>query len=166
MRVPMLGLDGLPAPLDDMHRLLKFGEGTTAPRHLTLRDVVEWSHGLLDGAEQRLFRRLGIFPCSFSIEDAAAIVGEDLGDPGAVLDLLFSLENKALLTVEAGSGPRFRLWETHRLYALERLAASGERETLAGWHAWHLRTIFDRAESLRETMLSSEWLQAYLPYVT
>jgi predicted ATPase/DNA-binding winged helix-turn-helix (wHTH) protein len=161
-RVPLLGVEGVRVQLGNMLRLLRQGAGTAARRHLTLREMVEWSYGLLDAAEAQLFCRLGAFPASFSVADAVAVTDTDEAD---AIDLLFGLLNKSFLMVEEGEPPRYRLWATHRVYALEKLAQSGERDELAKRHARHVKAIFDRAEAAWETMPDADWRRTYAPYI-
>src|SRR6202000_3147463 len=83
-RLPLLGIEGLLARLDDRLRMLTTGARTAEARHRTLRNMVDWSHGLLDPADQAVFRRLGIFSGSFSLEAANAVAGERADDWGVV----------------------------------------------------------------------------------
>jgi predicted ATPase/DNA-binding SARP family transcriptional activator len=130
----------LPAPvlLERLTRrlqLLNRGSGDLPERQRTLRGEIAWSHDLLEPDEQRLFRRLAVFPGSFALEAAEAVC------PGPrTLDLLASLVDKSLLRRERPDGdPRFRTLQTIREFASEQLDASGEaKDVRDGFQAWAL----------------------------
>ena len=146
-RVEVLGVEGLAARLDDSLRLLGAQRRTAMPRHRTMRAVVDWSYGLLSQDEQRFLRALGIFAGGFTGE-AAAAVAMDAATTGAdAIDRLADLVAKSLVVADvSGAKPRFRLLDTTRAYAIEKLDASGERERLARRHAEYYRDLFERAE--------------------
>ena len=162
-RVPSLGLEGLRASLDARLRVLSTGVRTPDVRHRTLRNAVEWSVGLLDETEQRVFRRLGVFSGSFSLDAAMAVAAAGQMDPWVVADALAGLVDKSLVTLERPEPARYRLLETLRLYAREMLLASGERDRLADSHAHHLCDIFAPARDAWETTPDPEWQSTYLP---
>ena len=123
--------------LDDRLHLLTQGTRTAEQRHRNLRTAIEWSYELLDPDEQRLFRRLSVLAGWFTAEDALRVCGEEL-TADAALHLLGRLETSSLLVTEYGRpGGRFRMMESIRLYAQERLAAAGEEadayERLVTW---------------------------------
>ncbi len=122
-RLPLLGVEGLRARLDARLQLLSVGPRVTEGRHRTLRDTAAWSYGLLDAADQRVFRRLSAFAGSFSLDAAIAVAGGAAASDWDIVDTLGRLVDKSLVTVEGGEQPRYRLLETLRLYAAERLAA-------------------------------------------
>ena len=126
-RVRSLSVEQISARLSDRFRLLTGGDRTALPRQQTLRALIDWSFDLLTPQERVLFRRLAVFAGGFTIE-AAEAVGEagDL-DGTDVLSLLTNLVEKSLVTMDAG-GERYRLLETVRHYALDRLASSGEAD--------------------------------------
>jgi len=132
-RVRVLGAHQIAERLDDRFRLLKGGARSSVPRHQTLRATVDWSHELLPVPERIALRRLSAFPGSFDLDAAEAVVGDDAG-PAAVggfevLDLLSRLVDKSLIGVEGGNvDVRYRLLETVREYASEKLADAGETE--------------------------------------
>jgi predicted ATPase/class 3 adenylate cyclase len=114
--------------LADRFRLLTGGR-RKVPRQQTLAAAIDWSHDLLNEDEQCLLRRLAVFRGTFSLEAA-----EQICHPRA-LDLLRSLIDKSLVDVSAdGTSPRYRLSETVRLYAAERLLAAGEAERFRSAH--------------------------------
>jgi predicted ATPase len=133
--------------LDERFRLVTGGTRDALPRHQTLRALIDWSHELLDGSESTLFRRLGIFANGFALEGAVAVADDDGVDRFLIYDLLASLVDKSLVVAEpSGDTLRYRLFESTRAYAIEKLEASGERELLA---SRRLRYLRDRFAELR-----------------
>src|SRR6266545_5801751 len=121
------------ARLDDRFRLLTGGSRTALERHQTLFALIEWSHNLLSEAERVLLRRLSVFAGGWSFEAARIVCGESLGDN--VLDLLTHLVDKSLVAVEAeAEEARYRLPETIRQYARDKLFESGEAEQARDRH--------------------------------
>jgi hypothetical protein len=127
-----------------------------------MQAVVDWSYGLLSQDEQRSFRALGIFTGGFTIE-AAAYVAMDAATAGAdAIDRLAGLVAKSLVVADAsGANPRFRLLDTTRAYALEKLSASGDRPPIAQRHGEYYRDLFRRAEGEATARPSGEWLTDY-----
>jgi predicted ATPase/DNA-binding winged helix-turn-helix (wHTH) protein len=163
-RLPLLGLEGLRAGLGERLQMLKAATRNTEWRHQTLLDTVEWSHGLLAMAERQFFRRLGIFSGSFSLDATVAVTGLE-ADRWKIADTLGRLVDKSLVTIEAGSVTRYRMLETLRLYALERLAASGEAEAIAERHAQYFKELLNRSDQVWETTLNADWLLMYRPEI-
>ncbi|MET7971415.1 LuxR C-terminal-related transcriptional regulator [Micromonospora sp. NPDC005305] len=137
-RSASLGAAGLLAALDDVLLLLAGGRAADR-RHRSLRAVVGWSHDLLDDDERLLLRRLAVFVGSFDLPAAVAVT--DVGAPGAVADLLGRLADKSLLVPERGAVSRWRLLDTVRAFAAERLTAAGEEPALRERHlCWAAET--------------------------
>jgi predicted ATPase/DNA-binding winged helix-turn-helix (wHTH) protein len=156
-RAAALGVEGLAARLDDCFQLLTGGRRTALPRHQTLRATLDWSYGLLTGEEQLYFRRLAVFAGSFTLEAAANVASGR--DPN---DYLADLVAKSLVAAEfSDDGPRFRLLDTTRSYALQKLRESGEFDQLARRHAEYYLGIFDRAEREWEARSANVWLDDY-----
>ncbi|WP_326566731.1 BTAD domain-containing putative transcriptional regulator [Amycolatopsis rhabdoformis] len=130
--------------LDDRFRLLTSGSRTALPRQRTLRAVVEWSWDLLTDAELTLAQRLAVFAGSFD-EDAVTAVcaDEDLLPADDVVYVLGSLVEKSIVDTVAG---RYRMLETLRVYATERLAASGEAERLRSTMVHYFVDLVERVE--------------------
>ena len=131
-RLRSLSLTDLHDRLDQRFRLLTGGSRTALERQRTLRATVEWSYSLLNGAEQLLLARLSTFAESFGLDAAEAVCG--FGDIEAfdVADLLGSLVDKSLVVAEpAREALRYRLLETIRQFAAERLAETGPGEAAA-----------------------------------
>jgi hypothetical protein len=104
-------------------------------RHQTLRAAIEWSHGLLTPDEQKVFRRLGAFVSGFTLELAQDVAADEQIDRWAVLDLMGHLVDKSLVIADGNDVPRYRLLETVRAFALEKLAIAGETPSLLRQHA-------------------------------
>ncbi len=109
-------------------------------RQQTLAATLNWSHDLLTGQERVLFRRTGVFAGSFGLDAVEGVCGGDGLEPGETVELLARLVDKSLITAEEERGEyRYRLLETIRQYARERLAEAGETPRLEARHrAWYL----------------------------
>ncbi len=149
-RVKVLSVEELDTRLDDRFRLLTGGSRTSMPRHQTLRATMDWSHDLLSTEERVLYRRLAVFAGSFTLAAAEAICPDDGVEVTAVLDILTRLVDRSLVMAELrGDTKRFRLLETIRQYALERLLAAGEAEQLRVRHRdWYLQRVEQLEEEL------------------
>ncbi|MTD52827.1 BTAD domain-containing putative transcriptional regulator [Amycolatopsis pithecellobii] len=128
-RLRTLPLPQLETRLADRFRLLSRGSRTAAPRHQTLGAVVTWSWDLLTLEEQQLLRRLSVFPGGATVTSASVVCG--LSEVAAD-ELLTGLADKSLVEVH---GDRFRMLDTIRAYAAERLAEAGERDAISRAHA-------------------------------
>ena len=135
-RAPALGCEGVLDRLDDRFRLLTGGRRTALPRQRTLAATLDWSHGLLDERDAAVFRRLGAFSGGFTLEAASEVAsGADL-DRLDVVDAISSLVAKSLVATDLGAAHRrYRLLETTRAYALEKLDAAGETLDIQRRHA-------------------------------
>jgi predicted ATPase/DNA-binding winged helix-turn-helix (wHTH) protein len=134
-RVALLGVDGVRARLDERFQVLTAGARVSLRRHQTLRAALEWSYGLLDTQEQAVFRRLGSFVGSFTLEAVQSVCADDRIDPWDVLEHLGSLVDKSVVQAEGGQTPRYRLLDTTRLFAVEQLANAGETDVVLHRHA-------------------------------
>ena len=150
-RVPVLGVQGLRDRLDERFRVLTGGSRMALRRHQTLRAALDWSHQLLSGDEQKVFRRLGLFGNGFVMEAAQALASDEGIDTWQVLDLLAALLDKSLLLADAGERPRYRMLESTRAYALERLAESGETDAWLRRHAEATRALLEQSVTTRDT---------------
>jgi predicted ATPase len=146
-RVPLLGVEGLRSRLGERFNVLTAGARAVLRRHQTLRATLEWSHGHLTAEEQRVFRRLGVFAGSFTLEAAQHVARDAQMDHWAALDHLGALVDKSLVLAEGDPIPRYRLLETTRAYALERLAESGET---AGTLRLHAEALLQRLQALED----------------
>ncbi len=137
-RVRALSIADLLTSLHDRFRLLTGGARTSVRRQQTLRASVDWSHALLTEPERILFRRLAAFMGGFDLDAAEAVGGGGDVERYQVLDQLTLLVDKSLVVLESASEPtRYRLLETVRQYALERLGESGEADAVRTRHRDH-----------------------------
>src|SRR6266851_5027471 len=165
-RVEVLGVEGLATGLGRSLPLLTARRRTSMPRHRTMRAVVDLSYGLLSEDEQRFFRALGIFAGGFTVEAAAAGAVDPADTPCEAIDRLADLVAKSLVVADvSGAKPRFRLLDTTRAYAIEKLDESGERERIAHRHAEYYRRLFERAEGESTARLTVEWLAEFAPEI-
>ena len=130
-RVRALSVEQIADRLRDRFQLLDSGDRTAPPRQQTLRATVDWSYELLDEAEQVMLRRLAVFS-GWNLDMAEQVCSDAAFPADAVLDLLISLIDKSLVVLdgEAAGDARYRLLDTIREYALERLVAAGEESRL------------------------------------
>lgn len=143
------------AHLDDRFGLLTGGARVALPRHQTLRTTMDWSYDLLPSSPQRVLRRLSIFAGRFTLEDAEALCDDA---PSPVLDALSSLVDKSLLQKEdVGPLAGFRLHETTREYAAEKLRESGEEPaTRTAFADYYLSRCQSASDGARFHLV--EWL--------
>lgn len=132
-RVRSLSVENIAARLNDRFHLLTGGNRTALPRQQTLRALIDWSFDLLTDNERMLFRRLAVFAGGWTLEGAEAVCSGGDVDESEVLNLLADLVDKSLVMVEADGG-RYRLLETVRQYADERLTQSGESDAMRSRH--------------------------------
>jgi predicted ATPase/DNA-binding winged helix-turn-helix (wHTH) protein len=165
-RVATLGIEGLAARLDDRFRLLAGGHRTAMPRHRTLRATLDWSYELLTEPERVVLRRLAIFAGGFTLQAASAVAPDDEVAASEVVDCVANLVAKSLVSVDAGGARvRYRLLETTRAYALEKLVQAGEFDAVAQRHARRYLELFEGAEAEAETRPTAEWLTDYAPRI-
>jgi predicted ATPase/class 3 adenylate cyclase/DNA-binding CsgD family transcriptional regulator len=130
-RVRALSLAEILDSLHDRFRLLTGGARTAVRRQQTLRASVDWSHALLTEPERVLFRRLAVFLGGFDFDAAQTVAGGGDVERYQVLDQLALLVDKSLVVADdSGGRTRYRLLETVRQYALEKLGESGEADTV------------------------------------
>src|ERR1700730_1831381 len=134
-RAAIFGVGNTVARLGSRLDLLKFGRRTANPRHQTLIATLDWSHDHLSEIERVLLRRVAIFAGHFTLE-AALAVAEEVGIDGSeIAEALRNLVNKSLIGVWTGlRGACYQLLDTTRAYALEKLAISGEQDSIAEPH--------------------------------
>jgi predicted ATPase len=146
-RVALLGLHQLTESLDQRLSLLTKGNRSAPRRQQTLRAALEWSHDGLSAAERVVFRRLAVTVDSATLELIQEVAADDSIDRWQVLDALDALVERSLVAVVPGEPPRYRLLESPRALALERLAASGEGEALRQRHARALSALLVAAKT-------------------
>jgi predicted ATPase len=143
-RVRLLGATGLAAALHERLKLLGPAYRHAPARQRTLRAALEWSWALLDADHSVVLRRLGVFAGSFSLQMAQAVCADGDLDAWAVVDLLGALVDHSLVMVLAGDVPRYRLLESMRALALERLGEAGEVEAIRRRHAHAMLARFEQ----------------------
>jgi non-specific serine/threonine protein kinase len=147
-RVGVLGVEELSARLDNRFRVLFSTRRGVTPRQQTLRAAVDWSYELLATVERRLFERLATFVGGWTLEAATSVcAGDGIAEPD-VLDLLTQLVAKSVVVVEPspdGVSVRYRLLETLRQYAYERLSACGQPDACRRRHADYFIQLVERA---------------------
>jgi non-specific serine/threonine protein kinase len=158
-RVKLLSVDQIATRLDDRFHLLA-STGRSAPaRHQTLQATLDWSYGLLASEERTLLQRLAVFAGSWTLEAAEAVC---IGPPihaTVILDLLARLVDKSLVVVEhqPDGTVRYRLLETIRQYALERLSESGDAPARQEQHAGYYVALAETAEPALHGPQQLQW---------
>ncbi len=149
-RTRVLAIEQIAARLDDRFRLLTGGNSSGLPRHQTLRATMDWSYGLLGEKERILLRRLSVFAGGWTLEAAEAICSGDGIETIDILDLLTQLVDKSLVVMEIHSGEaRYRLLETVRQYAQDRLHEAGDTDNVRQRHRdWYLHLAEQAAPEL------------------
>ncbi|HYR51653.1 MAG TPA: protein kinase [Candidatus Dormibacteraeota bacterium] len=145
--------------LEDRFRLLTKSSRGVIERQQTLRAAIDWSHDLLSDPERGLFRRLGIFAGSFGLEAAEIVCSGDGVDRSEVLDLTTKLFEKSLLVAEEdsrGTG-RYRLLETLRDYARERMKAAQEDSALRRRHSEYFLSVVEQSEAELQGPDQARW---------
>jgi predicted ATPase/DNA-binding winged helix-turn-helix (wHTH) protein len=161
-RTATLDIEHIAARLDDRFGLLAGGRRTAMPRQQAMHATLEWSHELLTAPERVVLRRLAVFAGIFDLEAAAAVAASPDLPPSEVIDVLASLVSKSLVDRNA---TRYRLLETTRAFALEKLIESGEREAVSLRHAEYHQGLFERAEVEWQARPAAEWLADYAPKI-
>src|SRR3954452_11164867 len=160
-RVASLNMTELAERVLDRFAVLTAGSRTAEARQQTLRNAVDWSHDLLTASEQRLFRRLAIFRGGWTLAAAEAVVTDPELPAADVLDVLERLVKQSVVVADtAGGRSRYRMLETLRQYAVERLVAAGEGDVLAAAHAAYFVRLGQQVESGLRGPGQQRWLEA------
>jgi predicted ATPase/DNA-binding CsgD family transcriptional regulator len=144
--------------LDQRFELLSAGARTVLPRHRTLRDAIDWSYDLLGDQERTLFDRLGVFPADFDYDAVEAVCATSGSASGAVVRLLPALVDKSLVSAVGSDTPRYRLLESLRAYAAERLAGRGADTDIRQRHAAHYLAVAELAAGRLRGPEQRAWL--------
>jgi predicted ATPase/DNA-binding winged helix-turn-helix (wHTH) protein len=143
-RAATLGIEGVYERLDDRLQLLTGGNRRSLPRHQTLRATFDWSYALLDPPSRTVFRRLGVFVGAFTFESICAVAMDPGMSIGSLIASISELAAKSLLNVELdGAKARYRLSESTRAYAMDKLRDEGEVRRIAARHARFLQQRFE-----------------------
>ena len=159
-RVKVLSVDEISLRLDNCFSLLTSGSRTAIPRHKTLRATIDWSYELLTESERTLFRRLSVFAGGFTLEAAEEVCSQGM-ERKDILDLLGRLVDKSLVIVDIGSEisrTRYRLLETIRQYAREKLLDANESESLRDQHLHFFVRLAEHTQPIFQTIQRTEWL--------
>ena len=157
-RLNQLSLKALARKLDDRFRILTGGDRTAVPRQQTMRATIDWSYDLLALAEKRVFERLSAFAGGCTLAAATAVCGNRETAEADIFDVLSSLVDKSLLIVELDRAePRYRLLESFREYAREKLAARGEVGMVAQRHASAYLEIAEQLVAAYDTEADAAW---------
>ncbi|MBX3637856.1 MAG: adenylate/guanylate cyclase domain-containing protein [Rubrivivax sp.] len=165
-RVPLLGVAGVRQRLAERFRMLTGGARAALRRHQTLRETLDWSHGLLAPGERAVFRRAGVFAGGFSLAAAQHALADTEGgalDEWAVLEHLGALVDKSLVVADPGDPPRYRLLESARAYALEKLREAGETDAALAGHARAMLALFEEVGAQRWTLSPDAMRERCLP---
>jgi predicted ATPase/DNA-binding winged helix-turn-helix (wHTH) protein len=159
-RIATLGLQQVAARLHDRFNLLTRGLRTALPRHQTLLATLDWSYELLSETEARMLRHLAVFNGDFSLAAATAVMGNC--DAVSVADSLTDLVVKSLVTADfQAADDHYRLLDTTRAYALEKLRGVGEHREAARRHAEYFRKALIQAEAESNSLPPVDWQRRY-----
>jgi predicted ATPase len=146
-RTSVLSVEEIEAHLADKFRFLGWRRPVADPRHQTLKAAIAWSYDLLSEEERRVFGGLSVFAGGFTLAAVAAVCCG--GDQAAGLEVIDRLVSKSLVVADAvGGGTRYRLLETVRQYAAERLTEAGEAENARRRHAVAFLGLAEREPEL------------------
>jgi predicted ATPase/DNA-binding winged helix-turn-helix (wHTH) protein len=162
-RVDTLGVFGLPEFLNDRSKLLNSVSRRTAHgRHRTLQSTLDWSFALLSSEEQEAMGRLAVLAGTFNLDAAVFIASGPNTDRSALTETIHSLVLKSLIAIDL-TGPHaiYRLLDTTRFYALEKLAESNETTAVCRRHAEYFQNLLSVAAGETEVISTMNWLQAY-----
>jgi predicted ATPase/class 3 adenylate cyclase len=160
-RVSAMSPEDIAKRLGDRFRLLAGGRRTAVPRQQTLHALIDWSWDLLTEDDRRLLRRLAVFAGGWTADLAAHVVGDDAEDSVDLADLvdgLSRLVDRSLVLVDRGQTTRYRMLETIRQYARERLVQSGEAMAVADRHFAAFKALAEEAEPELRGPAMADWL--------
>ncbi|HSR31913.1 MAG TPA: adenylate/guanylate cyclase domain-containing protein, partial [Anaerolineae bacterium] len=156
-RISALSPEQIAARLDDRFKLLTGKTRTALPRQRTLRATLDWSYSLLSEAEQLVMQRLSVLAGGWTLEAAEHVVALEANQP-EVLDLLTSLVDKSLVVMSDDTGgTRYRMLETTRQYAAEKLDATGGTDAVRKRHAEYFADLAERADGEMERGKFETW---------
>ena len=156
----IMDVSDLAKHLHDRLGALAYGSRTAPSRHKTLRSLIDWSYELLDSNEQQMLRALSVFRGGFTAVAAAAIAHID---DDAAFAIVRRLEEKSLVTVVDADSKRYRLLETVRQYAAEKLAAKAETPNAKARHATYFCTLAQQVDKISSSAAVHDWLPIMLP---
>lgn len=158
-RVRAFGLHDLVGLLDGSFRLQMTGRRTALARQRSLSAALDWTYAMLSPDEQALLQQLAVFKGSFSLEAVKAVIDIGLDDVRDALPLLESLIDKSLLSLaEHPHGKRYRLLETTRLYAVQKLEEAGDGRVVFHRHALWALKLMHHANQQLDRLRPEHWL--------
>ena len=158
-RVSIFSAEQIAMRLRENFSFLTTGNRTALPRHQTLRAAIDWSYDLLSPAEKSVFQRLSVFVNGWTLEAAESVCSDSHLKSEALLDLLTKLTNKSLVVSQEGHGrTRYRMLETIRQYAIEKLIEAGESELLRDRHLEYFLKLAETADPHLIRPEQIEWL--------
>jgi predicted ATPase/DNA-binding NarL/FixJ family response regulator len=157
-RVRALSVEQIKMRVADRFGLLTTGDRAAAPRQRTLRAAIDWSHDLLTGREQALLRRLSVF-AGWSLEMAEQVCADELVPAAAILDTVAALVDKSLVARdhEVLGQARFRMLDTIREYAAEKLTAAGETAQVQHRFRDHTLGVAERNFAVGMALVPAPW---------
>ncbi len=159
-RVRALPVERIAQRLEHHFDLLSHGAFRALPRQKTLRATIDWSYNLLDEPERTLLRGLAVFAGGWSLEAAEAVCAGERIEDWQVLDLLTQLVDESLVIYQEQAGrERYRLLETVRKYALDKLEAAGEADQVRSRHLEYFLGLAEEAESKLRGPEQADWLK-------
>jgi predicted ATPase/DNA-binding winged helix-turn-helix (wHTH) protein len=163
-RVGVYGVQGIASLLENEFGLLWRGRRTALLRHQTLNATLDWSYNLLSETERLTLRRLAVFVGAFSLEASLDVVAHDL-DPSEVTETFATLVDKSLVALVTTAPMRYRLLDTTRAYASQKLAESGEHATIARRHGEYFSSRLERFKASAALASSPEAINFFVEYL-
>jgi predicted ATPase len=165
-RMDALGASALAARLGNRFELLKRGRRGALQRHKTITASLDWSYELLPDQERTILRSLSVFTGAFTLEAAAGLCQDERNNAQAIVEGVANLVDKSLLTADV-SNPcvHYRLLDTTKAYALEKLDECGETDAMRRRHLAYHQAIFERATGAWDALSDIDWLAQYGRYL-
>ena len=162
-RVYAIGLHGLSSLLDDRLRLLtSLGRRTAQKRHRTLQAALDWSYELLSPVERAILQRLSVFSGFIDLNAAHAVASEPEASPNDFIEGMANLISKSLVAADIdGDAIKYRLLDTTRYYAHEKLSQTGNSADVSLRHANYFIKLFKTATEQAEVMPVDCWITIY-----
>src|SRR6266481_971386 len=157
-----LGIKNTVARLVSRPELLKLSHRTAVPRHRTLKATLDWSYNLLSDAERIVFRRIAPFVGHFTLEGARHVAGELGADTGEIFEAIAGLVEKSLIATRIDeTQAQYRLLDTTRAYALEKLEEHGEFDPISLRHAEYVIQQLESQKEMLSALPRAERVAAY-----
>jgi predicted ATPase/DNA-binding winged helix-turn-helix (wHTH) protein len=159
--IDAFGVASLDGVLHDRFRLAMRGRRTAMPRQRTLSMTLDWSYQLLPETERVVLRRLAVFAGSFTMNNATALLADVPEANSEIVEAVASLVEKSLLQASLGTAVAYRLLDTTRAYAGQKLIEAGEYLSFARRHARYYQMVLEAANAEWEILPAAEWLGRY-----